>query len=56
MTFWIRAYVSDIDLLKLAKQGLLGNGTKFKVLKIDNDLKFVSKQLMSFARNNVLTE
>lgn len=36
-------HVSDIDLLKLAKQGLLGNGTKFKVLKIDNDLKFVSK-------------
>jgi len=41
-------HVSEIGLLEQAKQGLLVNGTKLKVLKIDNDLKFVSKQFNEF--------
>jgi hypothetical protein len=40
MAFVIR--VNEISLVELAKRGLLGHGTELKVLKIDNNLKFVS--------------
>jgi len=38
----------EISLVELAKRGLLGHETELKVLKIDNDLKFVSKQFNEF--------
>jgi hypothetical protein len=42
--------VSDIGLVGLVKQGLLGDETKPEVLKTNNDLMFVSKWFEWFCR------